>query len=61
MDAATFARELGKYKVVRLADHIKIRWKTQRVRGSCAVCSSGYLVTASGDLSTFIWILFIAR
>ena len=32
MDGATFARELNKYKIVRLADHTKIRWKTQRVR-----------------------------
>ena len=31
MDGATFSRELNKYKVVRLADHTKIRWKTQRV------------------------------
>lgn len=31
MDGATFTRELNKYKIVRLADHTKIRWKTQRV------------------------------
>ena len=37
MDNVTFTRELNKYKVIRLADHTKIRWKTQRVRNTSDV------------------------
>lgn len=32
MDSTTFSRELSKYKIVRLADHTRIRLKTIRVK-----------------------------
>ena len=58
MEKAVFEKELNKYKIVRLADHYKIRWKLQKVQLILSVSRSFFVPCISVFLTIFFAVCY---